>query len=55
MPMKLRMVTKVVYGYTPGGRSRDVMLAMMMAHEDGKLEKVAGSSLFPNVFFEKAT
>jgi splicing suppressor protein 51 len=44
MPMKLRMVTETVYGYTPGGHSRDVMLAMMMAHEDGKLERVADSS-----------
>jgi splicing suppressor protein 51 len=55
MPMKLRMVTEVFYGCTPGGRSRDAMLAMMMAQEDGKLEKVAGSSLFPNLFIEKAT
>jgi hypothetical protein len=49
--MKLRMVTETVYGYTPGGHGKDAMLAMMMAHENGKLDKVAGSS---NVFTAKA-
>jgi splicing suppressor protein 51 len=40
MPMKLRMVTEPVYGYTPGGRKRDGMMAMMVAYEGGEMDNL---------------
>ena len=35
MPMKLRMVSERIYGYTPGGTKSDGMLSMMMDVESG--------------------
>jgi hypothetical protein len=48
MPMKLRMVTEPVYGYTPGGYARDGMLGTMLAIERGDIKQLASG---PNTFF----
>ena len=50
MPMKLRMMTETVYGYTPGGHKRDVMLGIMLDLENGKSEPFLGN---PDVYIMK--